>query len=319
MASVRKRIGPLVKTLLATLIVAAVGWHFYRLLGQPQLWQGELTLRGQWLFPAALLYLAAHAVWAVFGRQAMERVGDPVGPRVWLRAYFLSQFGKYVPGKAWVILLRIAILRGISQRRATVGLASTYETLIAMAAGAAVGVVLLPWVGVGQRLFVGQEIFFVGMALLPLGLPLLNRWLVRIARKYQEPNAPPFPTLPLSLILRGLVQAVFGWLLLGVSLWLTLYGMTSMVPEWKLSLLLQCTGIVSLAYVAGFAALVTPGGAGVRELLLQQLLSTMLRDRYASAQAEALSAAIALALRLLWTLAELLAAALLYRWGRTSR
>ncbi len=66
-----------------------------------------------------------------------------------LRAYFVSQLGKYVPGKAWVILMRVGMLRHDAHAHPIpVAVTATYETLCSMAAGALLGVLLLPQLGV---------------------------------------------------------------------------------------------------------------------------------------------------------------------------
>jgi uncharacterized membrane protein YbhN (UPF0104 family) len=69
-----------------------------------------------------------------------------------------------------------------------------------------------------------------------------------------------------------------------------------------LDLWMRCTSYVAVSWVAGFIA-TTPGGLGVRDLLLQQMLAGELGP---------LAVVVVVVLRLLWTAAELVAAGLIY-------
>ena len=60
-----------------------------------------------------------------------------------------------------------------------------------------------------------------------------------------------------------------------------------------------------LAYVAGFLTLPAPGGLGVREALLQPFVARELEASLSSDRAEAEAVIVVLALRLVWTAAEL--------------
>jgi uncharacterized membrane protein YbhN (UPF0104 family) len=69
----------------------------------------------------------------------------------------------------------------------------------------------------------------------------------------------------------------------------------------------------ALSYVAGFLTLPAPGGLGVREVIFQQLLAAELRVTYPDGDVAAGMAALAVVvLRLVWTAADLLAAAVAY-------
>jgi uncharacterized membrane protein YbhN (UPF0104 family) len=73
----------------------------------------------------------------------------------------------------------------------------------------------------------------------------------------------------------------------------------------------RCTAYVGLAYVAGFLAIVTPGGLGVREVLLQSALAHELSAGLGD-DAAPLAVLIVLVLRLLWTVMEVMMAAVMY-------
>ena len=68
----------------------------------------------------------------------------------------------------------------------------------------------------GQRIAHGPLTFS-----LAVGLVGLNRFVNRMSRWRKGPDAPQLPRVKLHLVLLGLMQASAGWLLLGVSLWMT--------------------------------------------------------------------------------------------------
>src|SRR6476659_9842546 len=82
-------------------VAAAVGWYFYTKLDQPSLWS-NVTPSVQWLLPAALVYLVAYTVWGLYYVILLNNQGAHAPAGTGLRAYFVSQAGKYVPGKFWV-------------------------------------------------------------------------------------------------------------------------------------------------------------------------------------------------------------------------
>ncbi len=310
MPPARKRFWMLVQTLLAVAVVAAVGWNLAGQLGNPQL--GQLTaFRWPYLLLAGLLYLGCHTLWGTFWVQLLRGQGVNIPWLVGVRAYFVSQFGKYIPGKAWVILLRIGLLKSIDVKPTVVVVTGTYETLVNMAAGAVLGGLLLPWSGLAGSLNAYQRYGLFGLALVPVALFALNYLIRRIARKYQAPGSPPFPVPSFGLILRGFAQAFFGWALLGLSLYFVACGLSANPPEFALEGFLQNVCGVCISYVIGFAVLFLPGGLGAREAILQLVLVRQLGETDGAAS---LAAALAVALRVVWTLFEVIAALALGSW-----
>lgn len=315
MSRTRRRLWLALKTAAAAAIVAYVGRHFARTLAAPELDPYPFALRAEYLIPAGGLYLLAHCCWGGFWVRLLRSQGVRVSLYAGLRAYFVSQFGKYVPGKAWVILMRVALLRGAAGGRPlVVGVTATYETLTSMAAGAILAVAFLPWVGVLPAAVSRNIGFVAAVAGLPVVLALLNKVAARRVAKSRGPDAPPLPSPPLALLAQGLLQAGCGWCLLGLSLALTVAAVAPDPPVWGGDTYLGDLAAVALSYVAGFVVLVAPGGLGVRELILESAL----RPRFAPASGETLAAAlatvVALVLRLTWTVAEVAAALALYAW-----
>ena len=309
MPSPRRRLWLTLQVALALLLAAAVGWHFYKLLKTDPLGSGDVTFRPLPLLAAAGCYLAAHTIWGTFFWQLLRAGRSQISWLAAIRAYFVSQVGKYAPGKAWVILLRMMMLQPLGASPALVGVSGTYETLTTMAAGAAVGVVLLPFSGWGLAVGSVEWLGFLALAALPVMLALSNGLLVKLLQKLGKSG--DFAAPPLALLAQGFLQAALGWLLLGLSLGLTL---AALVPDSTQVSMLDPRGIlaaVALSYVAGFAALIVPGGLGAREFLLQTMLAAQLVAAGVTDSA-AISVVAAVMLRLVWTVAELLLGAALW-------
>ncbi|MFO0801043.1 MAG: hypothetical protein U0804_26550 [Gemmataceae bacterium] len=309
MAAPRARLWLVVKTLLAAAILVAVGLQFTRILGQPALNPYPFDLRVGYLIPAGVLYLLAHCCWGGFWVRLLRSQGVNVSLLVGLRAYFVSQYGKYVPGKAWVIFIRVAMLGGDGGTKLAVGVTATYETLTSMAAGALLTAALLPRLGVLPKEISPNVGWVIGLALLPLALAVLNKLAARRIAKTRGPDGVPLPSPPLGLMAQGMVHGVVGWLLLGACVSLGVAAVAPGDPGWRPAEHYAAdVGSMALAYVSGFFVLVAPGGLGVRELLLQATLGQRFAAEQGADVAAGLAVVIALVLRFAWTLAEVLAA-----------
>jgi hypothetical protein len=307
-AGTRKKVWLAIKVLLAIAIVLSVARYFARILTDPSLNRVSFRVRLELLIPAGLLYLAAHCCWGWFWVRLLRSEGIRVTMVTGLRCYFVSQLGKYIPGKAWVILMRVGML-GAPGTKLAVGMTATYETLTNMAAGTLMGIALLPSLGVLPPTVSGNVGALAGIAALPLILALLNKAAVRIAAARRGPDAPALPSPSLVLLAQGLLHGACGWCFLGVSLGLVIRAVAPDPPPWTWGGYLGDLAAVALSYVLGFVVLVAPGGLGVRELVLQHTLTRQFIGTLDEPGAAGTAVVVALVLRLVWTIAELFASA----------
>jgi hypothetical protein len=135
---------------------------------------------------------------------------------------------------------------------------------------------------------VGAAVAGIGLLLRP---PVLRR-LLRVAAPEAAAQAAP----PLAGILYGVVANVSGWVGYGLALWLLARGM---LPSAGLGLQ-TAIAVFTASYLAGFLALIAPGGLGVREGLFILMLQGSVGIGAATA--------LALASRVLLTITELGAA-----------
>jgi glycosyltransferase 2 family protein len=300
-----------VEIALAVIIVVAVGLHFRNLLKGIDPAQLPLRLRVEYLIPAGLLYLLAHLCWSTFWVRLLHFEGVKVSWYVGLRTYYISQFGKYVPGKVLVPLMRMGMLRKHGAHPVPVGVTAVYETLTSMAAGAMLGVLFLPALGIVPPELSGKLWILFGVAALPLGLGVLNRLVAWYTKKKRGPDARPLPSPSIFLLAQGLLHGACGYCLLALSLGLTIRALIPAIPEWTPESYPVDMAAVALSYVAGFVIAVAPGGLGAREIAMQLALTPQLTPAFGG-QAPALAVVIALTLRLTWTIAEVALGLLLY-------
>ena len=134
------------KALLAVAILAGVGRQFYRDLARPdnpdQAAWSELPLRPGWVVASACLYLMGLACSAIYWYRLLGIFGTAPPFRQAWRAYFIGQLGKYVPGKAWALLLRGGLVAGPDLRLGTAIITAFYEVLTTMATGALIAALI---------------------------------------------------------------------------------------------------------------------------------------------------------------------------------
>jgi uncharacterized membrane protein YbhN (UPF0104 family) len=223
------------------------------------------------------------------------------------RGYYISHLGKYAPGKGVALVMRTAAAVEAGVRPGVAVLTGFYETLTTMAAGALVGAALLVGAGGHDRGTLWRLLGLLALVGVPILPGVFNRVVERLSARVARDGPAP-PRLGFQTLLLGLALTACGWFLLGASLEAVLHSLDLRPEPWSLSSWLRSTAFVALAWVPGFIAS-TPGGLGVREFVLQQFLAPELGAR---------AVVVVLLLRLLWTLAELVLAAVLWWLPKTS-
>ena len=277
----------LLKWLLFVLVLAYVCHHGYRLWSQSDVRQRPLTAANVgWLIAAGCVYIAAWLPSVWFWRELMRAVGGRVAFNDAARAYYCGHLGKYIPGKAMVLVIRAALVkdRGCSALLAAV--TASYETLVMMGTGVALGAALAPllfrewlaehaaaigWSPTVQTLFATA----VMTAVVAGSLPLVSRVLTWIAVKaVPDSGLLNFQqiAIPTRLIGAGCVAFVVSWGLQGLSLGMIVHAMGE--TTFQVRNLPLWTGATALSTSLGFAVLFAPGGLGVREGILLGILSS---------------------------------------------
>lgn len=275
-----RRLWPWAKLLLAVAIIGGVGWQFAQILRSPELQEHPPELRPGWLALCVVCYAAAFAFPATYWQHLLGVTGARPPVAAALRAYYVGHLGKYVPFKAWALVLRTMLIYPYGVRPARAVATAIYETMTFITAGALVAVVLLTVCALDE-----SKRWLAAGLLLAAGLPIIpgvyNRIVDRLtalARKAAarqpggEKEVGDVPRLQARTLLFGLVWTACGWSAMGMSLWALIQAVVPEPAPWTWEAWGRCTAFVSLAYVAGFLILFTPGGLGAREVILQPFL-----------------------------------------------
>jgi uncharacterized membrane protein YbhN (UPF0104 family) len=297
-ATTRQRLWQVAKLLITAVVLAFVGRTFLQALDQLP---ADFTFRPQWLVLSGGLYVLGMLLSVAFWVLALRALGQRPGWGAAARAYLVGSPGKYVPGKAMVIVVRAGLVAGPRVRLSVAALTVVYETLLYMAVGALLAAVLT-----GLQWEVGQVQAWHVLALLAVaGVPTLpwvfNPMARRVVRRFQQPGEGPLPDLPVRTLLAGMALEAGQWFLTGLSLWAAVQAVQAVPfdgPTWS-----AYTAVLGIATVASFFTPI-PGGLGVREWLLQWLLSPTL--------GEGPAVLVAVLFRLTWIVSEVATAAALY-------
>lgn len=252
----------------------------------------------------AAVYLVAFLPMALFWRRVLRAWGQPSAWAPVLRAYYLGHVGKYVPGKAMVVVLRAGALASHGGRAGTIAVGVFVETLTMMAVGGALAGVLLALTGLGE----GQSPWLAPLAAClslaaaaPSAPPLMNRLVTWYEARRGDAPTPTPQRYSWRLFGLGWLLGVATWCGLAASLWILTRATDAafaLTPHNALACLLAAT----LPVVAGFLSLI-PGGLVVRDGLMVALLAP-------AAGAQTALAATVLA-RVTWVAAEALVCGIL--------
>ncbi len=203
-------------------------------------------------------------------RVVLNDVGDRVDPAVASRIFFSSQVAKYLPGGVWNFVAAAEVGKdySISRRRSVCAL--LVSIIISIVTGlilAILAILLGP-----SELMEGYRWIVVAI---PVGIvalcpPVLNRLVnlaLRLLRRDPLDDAMSWSGTAISAL-----WALAAWVAVGVQLWLMLIhlGMSATLPTFLLA-----TGGYALGWTAGFLVFFVPAGAGVREVALGAVLTTI--------------------------------------------
>jgi hypothetical protein len=333
-----KAIWATIKWVAFLVVLVFVAWHGWTLWNKFE--TGPTHLNWGWLTLATAVSIVAWfpSVW--FWRRIMVQLGAPAPwPQV-TRAYYCGGLGKYLPGKAAVIVIRAALLKPVGVPATTAGLAVTHESLTFMWIGGLWVILLYPalaphlpaWIAThGDQPLLRFGVLAGDVLACSCGLVMLvrshrilrgvfgakrataaqdnpgsrsNAEIGLIAADDHSPQqirndihasgsdrsvGPPAAGEAgpvhlsfgeaLRMTLTGGAVFLADWWIHGLTLGLTIFGVIGDRAEW--SDWPFWTGAAAVALVGGFLVLLAPGGLGVREGLLLELLERQLGPREA--------------------------------------
>ena len=260
------------------LFVAAVLWFAGRaFVGQ---WGGVRALladaRPSWgmvllsYVPVLIAYALLIQVWR--GMLTAWGEGGRLGTWPATRIWFVSNLGRYLPGKVW----QIATMGVMAQRRGVSPVAAAGSSLVVNLANVASGFVVV--LATGATVFrsfaeAGPRAGIVLAALLAAGLlllPIAFTWAAPLIGRLTRQRV-VLPLLPARAVWLAAVGTAIAWVLYGVAF------------RWfSASLVHRAAGATSFyiasytgSYLVGYLALFAPGGLVVREAMLVASLTNL--------------------------------------------
>ena len=268
----RKRLVVGVKVLIVLAVAWWVGKELYK--SWDSLHRIEWKPDYFWLTLSVILYVVAYVPTCLFWFLSMRSLGQDPGVYETFRAYYIGHLGKYVPGKALVVVLRSGLLDRNKTRASIAAAAVFLETLTMMAAGAFLSAVIaLVWfrdTPHGNQL----SLLALGMMLvsgLPIIPPIFRNIALRLGAGRSDPEIDAkLRGLTVKTLAVGWLLSTLTWMILGLCLWASIRGIgveTGPIAEH----LPQFVLAAALSVVVGFVLMI-PGGAGVREFVLANVL-----------------------------------------------
>ncbi len=219
-------------------------------------WQPDWLLLGASTLILWISYFLTPFGWVWLSHHA----GSTVNAKDLTSAWFISQLGRYMPGKIWLFAGRVGFLKshGLSAFRATsVPFLEVLFTAAAAGLTAAVPIILTESISFADS---GLRTVILAAGVCVLVIPLLTpiqRWLYKLK----------YGTIPETLTLPGVTDSIkllmlySGlWWLRGLTLflWLRGFGFQS-IDFWI------CCAAAPLSWLAGYIVFLVPGGIGIRE------------------------------------------------------
>ena len=252
------------------------------------------TIRPQWgpIALATVLVLATYVLlidtWRRIVIAAGETLSFPDAARIW----FISNLGKYVPGKVWSIAAMSVMARERDVSPLTAAGSSVLIQVVTVAAGT--GVVLVAGAQALDEPLAAASLgigILTMLAVVPFALPAAGRLLASITGR---PVA--VPQISASTVWWATARSILSWIAYGIAFQFFVEGVLGSATGATSSYI----AVYAASYIIGFLALFAPGGAVVRE---SAMVSGMLRLGLAG-QADAL--VVAVASRLWLSVTELL-------------
>ena len=252
------------------------------------------TIRPQWgpIALATVLVLATYVLLIDTWRRIVIAAGETLSFADAARIWFISNLGKYVPGKVWSIAAMSVMARERDVSPITAAGSSVLIQVVTVAAGT--GVVLVAGAQALDEPLAAASLgigILTMLAVVPFALPAAGRLLASITGR---PVA--VPQISASTVWWATARSILSWIAYGIAFQFFVEGVLGSATGATSSYI----AVYAASYIIGFLALFAPGGAVVRE---SAMVSGMLRLGLAG-QADAL--VVAVASRLWLTVTELL-------------
>jgi hypothetical protein len=245
-----------------------------------------------WVGLATIIVFLTYALLIETWRRVLMASGETLPFMVAARIWFVSNLGKYVPGKVWSIAAMTVMAREQSVSPLMAAGSSILIQLLSIATG--IGVVLIAGSqAVEHRMLavVVLILLLIFVASAPRLMPAAAQFVASVTGKRVE-----LPAIAAATVWAAALRSTISWIAYGVAFQFFVKGILGTSAGGTLSYI----AVYAASYIIGFLALFAPGGAVVRE----SALVTGMARLGLSSQPDAL--AVAIASRLWLTVLEIL-------------
>lgn len=267
------------------LFVVGVLWFGARLVAQH--WEGlralRATLTPDWtrIALSGVIVLASYAMLIATWRAMLRAWGSALGARDGARIWFVSNLGRYLPGKIWQIGAMGVMAHEVGvPPEAAVGSSVVIALVnilagfaVAAAAGAAAGGAANGAANGAAFALLGADgatlwLPLVALLVVTASLPWTLAPLIGVAARISG-RAIVAPRLPAGAIWTAAGGCGIAWVLYGLAFRELSAGLLAPATAGDAG---AYVAVFTLSYLAGFLALFAPGGIGVREVSMGALL-----------------------------------------------
>ncbi|MBI2129661.1 flippase-like domain-containing protein [Candidatus Woesearchaeota archaeon] len=216
----------------------------------------------------SFIFLFFYLFLLVYGwKKILELLRVKLSYKSSLRIWFLSQLGRYAPGRIWYLLGRIYLCEKKKISKYTTFVSLVLELAMHVLSALFTALIFIPVMIKDNGLIKFLPVFLI----IPIGLVLLYprvfNLIINLGLKIFRKNPVEFRIKYSSLLLL-LVFYIFLWIINGVGF----YFLINSIYASPLSLILPLTGAFAVSWIIGFLSLITPSGLGIREGILTFLL-----------------------------------------------
>ena len=181
--------------------------------------------------------------------------------------YFISQLGRYIPGKIWYILGRVGMTRKYNIPKRIIILSGFLELVLVMASASIIFLLALIFFPIIPEIQTYLPYLAILIVLILIGIhPISLNLILKILKKTEIKIKLSYIKILLTLLFFILVWAIKG---------IAFYYLISSITLLDISNLFWVISVFSISWVIGYLILITPGGIGAREGLIVYLLTPL--------------------------------------------
>ncbi len=232
-------------------------------------WEFDYFLLGISFVSIILIYL----LWVEIWRRVLKKGGHALSFKKMFRIWFLSNLGRYLPGKIWSFLGMMYLLEKEGVAKGKGFSVAVMVQALSVLSGLLVALLFLRY-SYYQRFFAETPGMTPVILLLVIGImvlvfyPRLLEGMINLPLRVLKKEKVALNFKPRNMLFYILLYSG-SWFLSGFVFWVFIKSITPV----SLDIYLSLTGAFAGSFTLGFLAFFAPGGIGVREGILVVLLS----------------------------------------------